>query len=90
MKIIKLILNKLRGIVHSTMEDPQKVQAKLIELQTKTGHVWTTSDGYHALTSVSFNTSGAVFNPSKGVVVKVFLDTYTKEIKLFPFGMFER
>ncbi len=73
------------------MIDQTKVNRKIEELRDSSGgHLWKEISGYQALTMVNIETSGAVFNPASGVVVKTFVDTVTGEIKIFPSSMFEQ
>jgi len=73
------------------MEDPEKVQSKILELNATTpGKSWVPYVGYHALTSVEFVVAGAQFKPNAGVVVKAFMNTVTYEIRVFPYTIFER
>lgn len=54
--------------------------------------VWAEIPGYFALTKFDYpneDNSGAVFNPSFGVPVKVFMNTETGEIKTFSGNIFE-
>lgn len=66
--------------------DPVKLAAKLSEL----GPGWIFADGLHALTKVQFeNGPDPVFYPSSGIPIKVFMNTDTGEIRMFPIAIFK-
>jgi hypothetical protein len=79
------------------MENPLKVQAKIVELNaasTTLGHPavyeWIAFQGYSALTYASLETPQPPrFNPTVGIVVKTFMNTRTGEIKTFNAYIFE-
>jgi len=69
----------------------EKINAKLVELNSgETGAPWTAIEGQNALMQTDFNTSGAVFNMGKAVVVKLFMNRNTGELKTFPLQMFKQ
>ena len=75
--------------IHKSMENPAKVLAKVKELNGgETGH-WLAIPGYHALTKVELNQGNANFFPGTGVILKVFVNGRTGEIRIFPAPMFE-
>ncbi len=61
-----------------------KTIQQIIEELNKSGDKWVPASGVHALTLVNKNNNDYQFNPASGVLVKVFLNTRTGEIKLFP------
>lgn len=72
------------------MESQQKVNAKLAELQQATGHRWLQVNGFNAITGFDYgaNGQGANFNPGFGYPVKIFIDSVSGEMKLFPAELF--
>lgn len=69
--------------------DPQKVQKKLEELN-KDGKFWEVFAGEYALTQVGLSDCDKVtFYPSKGILVKVFINFQTGELKIFPVFIFQ-
>lgn len=62
----------------------QKTKENIIRDLNSQGGTWTSVDGVHALTQVSKEGEVYNFNPAAGVVVKIFINTTTGEIKLFP------
>jgi hypothetical protein len=73
------------------MENPQKVQSKLRQLNAGLAQPqWTAGPGFHALTTFSFGTGAnpPTFNPSQGLPVKVFFNTSTGEYRLFTGTLF--
>ena len=82
------------------MEDTQKIQQKLNELNSKESPLfhlggqfagpWVHVAGYFALTGVDLKEGGSTFNPSFGVPVKVFMNNKTGEIKTFSACLFEK
>lgn len=72
-------------------EDPQKIQDKIRELNASTpGQFWITVQENHALTKVDFRNGKVVFFPSSGVIIKIFFNRSTGEIRIFPAKMFEQ
>lgn len=65
------------------------IDQKIAELSRLTNHIWKEAQGYHALTMVDIRTSGVAFNPASGIPIKVFVDTVSGELKMFPASMFE-
>ena len=80
-------------------EDHSKVRAKLDELNGGSLggliHVrsveWVALEGFNALTKFDFlSNGGAVFTPTAGYPVKIFVNTSTGEMKIFPAAQFLR
>lgn len=71
--------------------DPDKIQKKLDELNAGTGTVkpWIAVDGYNAITQANIDTSPPTFLPASGILVKVFVNRQTGELKNFPLVLFE-
>lgn len=86
------------------MENPLRVQAKVNELnlaEPREGGMggllmpqavstaWTAVPGYFALTG--FNNTGGIpaFNANYGYIVKIFVNSKTGEMKIYPFNLFE-
>lgn len=69
----------------------KKVQDIIEQLNATTGSsVWVAAKGVHALTNVSKNEVDTIsFNVGKGLLVKVFLNQETNEIRLYPALFFE-
>lgn len=68
------------------MEDKKKIDSILADLKNTTGHIWEPAEGFNTMISVNRNSTGGFdTNNSKGVTVKVFVNTVTGEIKLFYF-----
>lgn len=71
------------------MENPPKVQAMLTELNK--GHSsrpWIAVDGFNVMPEALLNPAGGYVITSKGYNVKIFINTDTGEIKLFPASLF--
>jgi hypothetical protein len=67
-----------------------KVQEMINKLNGSTGNMWIAIEGVHSLTSVTKNeVDSIIFNPSKGLLIKVFFNQNTNEIRLYPALMFE-
>ena len=99
MRFFKLIWLKLRGILKGTMEDPNKVQAKINLLngadpqQTLLINVpgpWEAVNGYFATLKTDLNNGTATFFGNNGFVLKLFFNRETGEIKCFPAQIFEK
>ena len=72
------------------IEDSQKVQNFLRVLGNRyPGTNWIPVNEAFAYTSVSGSWGSISFNPSRGYLVKLFVDTTTGEIKAFPLTMFK-
>lgn len=79
-------LRKL-GII-GDMQDPKKIEAKIKDL----GAGWIEVLGYHTVTSIDYtkkNPNASVFNPTKGVPLKVFVNPINGEVKMFLADLFE-
>lgn len=60
------------------------IQNRLNALNKESGEkVWTTGKGHHALTTVTKKQNRFFFNPVSGVIVKIFLNTKTDEIRVY-------
>jgi hypothetical protein len=79
------------------MENPQKVQLKINELNAKEprdalGRIipqWAAIQGYFALTGFNYNNGSPIFNANFGVPVKIFQNSKTGEIKIYGSNIFE-
>jgi hypothetical protein len=69
-------------------EDSQKVHAFLTTLSTEFGGTWQPVNEVFSYISVSGNWDNVQFNPSRGYLVKLFVNTVTGEVKAFPLRMF--
>lgn len=90
MNIINYIFKKIYGILKSTMENRQKVADKIRDLNLLVdGEVWIEVDGYVAMTKVELGANAATFHANQGLPCKVFFNSTSGEIKLFPAKLFE-
>lgn len=77
-------------ITHGKNMDIMKKQKILEELKKTTNDVWEDVEGVRALTRVTQDDKKVLtFNPASGVLVKVFVNQRTGEIKLYPAVMIE-
>jgi hypothetical protein len=69
-------------------ESQELINAKVAQLNANSPageRGWTPLAGLHALTQFQFlQNSGAMFTPSSGYPIKVFVNTITGEVKIFP------
>lgn len=77
------------------MEDPKKVDQKILELNKldKSGGDWVAGEGYVSLMFTEGDLrakKNIAMNPHKGYAVKLFVNTLNGEIKLFPAILFEK
>lgn len=86
-----LLKKRIRGIFRGTMaEDPNKIITQQNWLNSLiSGQTWVAVQGYHSLTSATVDTS-ITFYPTSGYIVKIFVNTTTGEIRMFPYQIFER
>lgn len=87
-----MLWRKLRGRYTRRMEDPQKVQDKIIELNknSKVGK-WLAVEGYQALIDVRWKDGDEItFNLDQGYTLKVFVNNVTGEVKMFAAELFRR
>ena len=85
--IIKLRLFKPKHMP----EDPRKIQAKIDYLNNLVGGHWVAATGKHALTEVKGNDYNKLtFFPTRGIVIKVFMNQDTGEIRIFHARPFEK
>ncbi len=89
-KTLKRIL--FGGIFKKNMnEDLDKIKKHTEWLNTITSGVWIAASGTFALTEVQGeNINSLTFFPSKGIIVKVFMNTQNGEMRIFPANMFEK
>lgn len=66
---------------------PDKIATKLRELNLN--GTWNEVSGLFAVTQVEAKLDSVAFNPGTGVVVKLFVNTRTGEMKMFPANLFE-
>lgn len=64
-----------------------KIATKLRELNLN--GTWNQVEGLFAVTQVEAKPDNVAFNPGAGVVLKLFINTGTGEIKMFPANLFE-
>ena len=71
--------------------DPIKIQKKETELNKSTpGQTWLALEGGHALTSLKIAEDGSFsFNLERGMLIKIFWNKTTGEMKIFPLREFE-
>lgn len=86
--ILELIRSKLKYMP----EDPNKIQAKISELDTLAKPAsWEEIGGNFAITRFEVHDDGSpIFLPSKGIPLKAFFNKRTGEIKIFPAKIFEK
>lgn len=75
------------------MEDQTKVQKRVDELnKSKPSKPWFAFDGFHALTKFEFGKGdeSPTFYPSSGILLKVFINAETGELRIFPAKAFKK
>ena len=69
-------------------DNETKIKNQLDELNKESGvDVWTTAQGFHAITAVTKEGDGFQFNPASGIIVKAFINKNTGEIRVFHYLM---
>ncbi len=70
-------------------EDAQKVQDFLARLTEIHGGTWQALSEVFSYTSVTGDWNNVTFNPGRGYLVKLFVNTATGEVKAFPLSLFK-
>lgn len=82
------------------MEDPQKIQRKLDQLNGGTGQTgigpllpvnrrWIAVPGYFVVTGFNYGNGNPIFNANFGYPLKLFVNEVDGEMKFYPASLFE-
>lgn len=90
-KYLRKFFVKLRQI--RKMENLIKVKKRVDMLNKgKSSNPWFAFDGFHALTKFKFGKGdeSPTFYPSSGIILKVFINSETGELRVFPAKAFNK